>query len=177
MLESVIADKYRWKDYKHPIILSQFRFIYVKRWCEYYRNRSKVLFFVWRAIYQRMETKYNMDFPAKVIVGKGLRIEHMGGVVINPNAILGENITLLNGVLIGSQSRGSKKGYPVIGNDVWIGTNAVIVGSIKIGDHVLIAPGAYINFDVPECSIVLGNPGQIIHRENATKGYTLNLYE
>lgn len=79
MLESVIADKYRWKDYKHPIILSQFRFIYVKRWCEYYRNRSKVLFLVWRAIYQRMETKYNMDFPAKVIVGKGLRIEHMGG--------------------------------------------------------------------------------------------------
>ncbi|MFY7814664.1 MAG: serine acetyltransferase, partial [Chryseobacterium taeanense] len=53
-----------------------------------------------------------------------------------------------------------------IGNNVWIGTNAVIVGGIVIEDDVLIAPGAYVNFNVPNNSIVIGNPGKIIPKEN-----------
>ena len=118
--------------------------------------------------------KYMMDIPAKVEIGKGLRIEHIGGIVINSEAKLGENITLLNGVLIGAQNRGKKKGFPVIGNYVWIGTNSIIVGGIHIGNNVLIAPGAYVNFDVPDNSIVIGNPGRIIERENATEGYIIN---
>lgn len=115
-----------------------------------------------------------MDIPAKVQIGKGLRIEHIGGIVINPEAVLGENITLLNGVLIGAQNRGKNKGMPVIGNYVWIGTNAIIVGGIHIGNNCLIAPGAYVNFNVPDNSIVLGNPGKIIPKSDATKGYIVN---
>jgi len=64
-----------------------------------------------------------------------------------------------------------KQGTPNIGNKVWIGTNAVIVGKITIGDDVLIAPNAYVNFDVPSHSIVIGNPGKIHFRNNATEGY------
>ena len=115
-----------------------------------------------------------MDIPAQVEIGKGLRIEHIGGIVINPEAKLGENVTLLNGVLIGAQNRGEKEGCPVIGNSVWIGTNAIIVGAIQIGNNLLVAPGAYVNFDVPDNSIVLGNPGKIIHKENATAEYIIN---
>lgn len=115
-----------------------------------------------------------MDIPARVKIGRGLRIEHIGGIVINPEAQLGENITMLNGVLIGAQNRGPKRGFPVIGNYVWIGTNAIIVGKIHIGNNVLIAPGAYVNFDVPDNSIVLGNPGKIIANSNATEGYIIN---
>ncbi len=47
----------------------------------------------------------------------------------------------------------------------------MIVGKIKIGNNVLIAANSYVNFDVPDNSIVIGNPGKIIHRENATEGY------
>ncbi|HOO79472.1 MAG TPA: serine acetyltransferase, partial [Lachnospiraceae bacterium] len=54
---------------------------------------------------------------------------------------------------------------------VWIGTNAVIVGNITIGDDVMIAPGAYVTTDVPAHSIVIGNPAVIRHRDNATEGY------
>lgn len=64
-----------------------------------------------------------------------------------------------------------KRGGSQIGNCVWIGPNAVIVGKIKIGNNVLIAANSYVNFDVPDNSIVIGNPGKIIHRENATEGY------
>lgn len=66
---------------------------------------------------------------------------------------------------------GVKKGVPTIGNDVWIGPNAVVVGGITIGDNVLIAANSFVNFDVPPDSIVIGNPGKIIPSKRATEGY------
>ena len=58
----------------------------------------------------------------------------------------------------GQENRGIRKGTPKIGNDVWIGVNSTIVGNIKIGEDVLIAPNSYINRDIPDHSIVFGNP-------------------
>ena len=78
---------------------------------------------------------------------------------------------------IGQENRGARKGAPVIGDNVWIGANAVIVGKIEIGNNVLIAPNAYINSDVPDDSIVIGNPAKIIHNEKATEGYIQNPYK
>lgn len=63
------------------------------------------------------------------------------------------------------------QGVPTIADNVWIGTNAVIVGGINVGTDVLIAPNAFVNFDVPPHSVVVGNPAKIISRENATDGY------
>ena len=57
---------------------------------------------------------------------------------------------------------------------MWIGTNAVIVGKITIGDDVMIAPNAFVNFDVPSHSIVVGNPGKVSHKDNATEFYINN---
>jgi serine O-acetyltransferase len=64
-----------------------------------------------------------------------------------------------------------------LGNKVWVGANAVIVGNITIGDDVLIAPLSYVNFDVPSHSIVIGNPGKIIPRDNATEDYIVRVLE
>lgn len=61
-------------------------------------------------------------------------------------------------------AEGVKKGVPIIGNNVYIGANAIVIGGIRIGDDVLIAPGAFVNFDVQNNSIVIGNPGKIIPR-------------
>lgn len=82
-----------------------------------------------------------------------------------------KNCNVYNGVTIGKEKRGKREGYPVIKDCVWIGANAVIVGAITIGNDVLIAPNTFINFDVPDHSIVIGNPAKIIERENATKSY------
>lgn len=101
----------------------------------------------------------------------GFYIGHCGRIIINPRTVLGKNINIATGVTIGQENRGKRKGCPIIGDNVWIGTNAVIVGNITIGTDVLIAPLAYVNFDVPDHSIVIGNPAKIIHRENATEGY------
>jgi serine O-acetyltransferase len=59
---------------------------------------------------------------------------------------------------------------PTIGNGVWIGPNAIVVGGITVGDNALIAPGALVNFDVPADAVVVGNPGQIVSSGGA-EGY------
>lgn len=101
-------------------------------------------------------------------------IAHKGTIVIYGSASLGKNIYISANATIGLQSRGKKYGAPIIGDNVWIGANSVIVGKVKIGSNVLIAPNTYINFDVPDNSIVLGSPGNIIPKENAVEGYILN---
>lgn len=95
-------------------------------------------------------------------------------ITINPNAIIGKNCNIHKGVTIGQENRGSRKGTPTIGNDVWIGINATIVGNINIGDDVLIAPNSYVNVNIPSHSVVFGNPCQIKFKEKATENYINN---
>lgn len=104
-----------------------------------------------------------------------LYIGHPFGITINANETIGSNCNIHKGVTIGQENRGFRKGCPTIGNRVWIGINSTIVGHITIGDDALIAPNSFVNFDVPPHSIVLGNPGRIIHKENATEGDINNL--
>jgi serine O-acetyltransferase len=129
---------------------------------------------LYRLILRKYGVKYGFQIFPGTQIAEGLYIGHFGAIVINPKAIIGKNCTLTHGVTIGQANRGKLKGYPTIGHRVWLGTNSVIVGNIKIGNNVLVAPGAYVNFDVPDNSIVLGNPGKITHDESATAGYINN---
>jgi len=82
--------------------------------------------------------------------------------VISPHAVLGANINIAQGVTIGAASRGPRQGAPTLEDRVWVGANAIIVGKVTIGHDALIAPGAYVNFDVPSMAVILGNPGKIV---------------
>ena len=115
--------------------------------------------------------KTQITLPRETEAGPGLYIGHYGRLIVSPDAKIGKNVNLSTGITIGAANRGSKKGAPVIGDEVWIGTNAVIVGHVTIGNDVMIAPGAFVNFDVPAHSVVVGNPGVIHAKENATEGY------
>jgi serine O-acetyltransferase len=77
-------------------------------------------------------------------------------------------------VTIGEEKRGSRRGRPIIGNNVWIGANATIVGKVTIGDDVLIAPNTFVNCNIPSHSVVFGNPCIIKHKDNARKDYIVN---
>ncbi|MDY2912598.1 MAG: serine acetyltransferase [Agathobacter sp.] len=171
------CDLYRWngdvtlKYFCRMFSTPKYRIIYFKRKCE--ASQGKIRFVFYRAIYELMINKYTTDIPSKTKIGPGFIIRHVGGIAINAEAVIGKNVEILQGVTIGSERRGSRTGSPHIGDNVWIGTNAVIVGKISIGNNVLIAPNAYVNFDVPDNSIVIGNPGKIVAKDNATEGYIL----
>lgn len=179
---TIDADLYRWeakitkKIFLKCFFIPQFRFIYFKRKCEQYRKKFKILFLIYRLIYGHYQIKYNMQIPAKISIGEGFKIGHIGGIVINQFTVIGKNVDILNGVLIGAEFRGKREGVPTIGDYVWIGANSVLVGKIKIGNNVLIAPGSFVNFDVPNNSIVMGNPGKIISNNNATYKYIKNAF-
>ena len=112
-----------------------------------------------------------IQIPVGTKIDKGMRILHFGTIVINPGAIIGKNFNIAQGCLIGN-SAGKHKGVPVIGDNCYMGANSIIVGGVKVGNDVLVAPGAFVNFDVPDNSIVIGNPGQVITRDSSpTKKY------
>ena len=118
---------------------------------------------------------YGMEIPRTVKIGKGFYIGHGWNITINPKTVIGNNVNIHKGVTIGQENRGKRKGTPIIGNYVWIGINSTVVGKVKIGDNVLIAPNSYVNCDVPDNSIVIGNPCKIIPCETATEGYISNI--
>ena len=120
---------------------------------------------------RRYYFRYQFQIPTNTKIGEGLYIGHFGRLIINEEAIIGKYCNLAAGVTIGEARRGSRKGSPIIGDYVWIGIGAVVVGKITIGSNVLIAPNAYVNTDVPPNSIVMGNPARIISKENACEGY------
>lgn len=147
------------------------RFIMVFRMCQSHPNKKSLRGLFWHLLLRRYQIKYGFQIYPKTRIGAGLYLGHFGQRVINPDTVIGENCNIAQGVTIGQANRGKLKGTPRIGNKVWIGANAVLVGNIHIGDNVLVAPNAYVNSDVPANSIVVGNPATIIPKENATEGY------
>lgn len=128
----------------------------------------------YRLTLRHYQIKYGFQIYPETEIGEGLYLGHWGALVINPKAKIGKNCNIAQGVTIAQANRGKNEGVPIIGNEVWIGPNAVIVGKITIGNNVLIAPNAYVNIDVPDNSIAVGNPAVITPKLNATEGYINN---
>lgn len=167
------ADLYRYQgEVSKSALLSAylhnpgFRFTYYLRKVAFYRTRrNSIWIFAYifnRLLYNRYRFKYGFDISPTADIGPGLYLGHFGGVVISPHAILGANCNIAQGVTIGAASRGSRAGAPTLEDRVWVGANAIIVGKITIGHDALIAPGAYVNFDVPSMTVILGNPGKAV---------------
>lgn len=158
----------KWKVYvTHPSL----KYLILLRKAHYYASTKKCIYWYYRWRLMRMSLKLGYQINVNTSIGEGLYLGHRGTIIVNGNAVLGSHINIANGVTIGQENRGIRKGAPIIGNKVWIGSNVTIVGHINIGNNVLIAPNTYVNFNIPDDSIVIGNPGKIIHSINATEGY------
>ena len=154
--------------------------LYPSFWAIYKYRKAHKLYekghvFRARMISQRAARKTGIEIHPAAQIGKGLFIAHPYGITINDKCIIGMNCNIHKGVTIGQENRGKRQGTPIIGDNVWIGMNVTIVGNIKIGNDVLIAPNTYLNCDVPSHSIVLGNPARIIVKDNATSEYINNI--
>ena len=146
---------------------------YLKLWrkASFYAKKGGLLSKLYVLRLERLSERTQIQIPPEVTAGPGLYLGHLGRIIIHPDVKMGRNVNLATGITIGQANRGKNKGVPVIGDDVWIGTNAVIVGGITVGNDVLIAPGAYVNTDIPDHSVVIGNPAVIHSSEHATKAY------
>lgn len=98
-------------------------------------------------------------------IGKGIFIDHGMGVVIGETSVLGDNVTLFQGVTLGGTGKEKGKRHPTLGNNVVVGAGAKILGNIRIGDNVSVGANAVVLEDVPPNSTVVGVPGRVARRE------------
>lgn len=154
-----------------------FQFQHRVRYIVYFRisqnTKNRVIHFFCEYKLYRLCRKYGIEIKTDTKIGSGFVMVHPYNITISPQAVLGENVTILKGATIGV-SLGKKPGAPEIGNCVYIGLNSTLLGGIKVGDQVLIAPNTFVNQDVPSHSVVIGNPCKIIPRANAADKYQYN---
>jgi serine O-acetyltransferase len=105
---------------------------------------------------------YNSVIPSKAEIGEKTYLSHGGlGVVIHPQVKIGKGVIINTGVTIGGKSL-SAAGFPIIGDDVYIGTGAKIIGNIKIENNCVIGANAVVIDSVPSGSVVGGVPARIL---------------
>lgn len=115
---------------------------------------------LYHVLYKVVQVITGIELPCEVPVGKGLVIDHFGGVIVSGYAHIGTNCRLRTGVVIGL-SRVEEKVAPVIGNNVDIGAGAKVLGAITVGNNVLVGANAVVLQNVPDDSIAVGVPAVI----------------
>ncbi|WP_091430636.1 serine O-acetyltransferase [Flavobacterium degerlachei] len=117
-----------------------------------------------------VEITTGISIPASVQIGHSFYIGHFGGIILNGNAVIGNNCNISQGVTIGISGIENKRGVPVIGNDVYIGANAVLAGKIRVGNSVLIGACSMVNSSIADNAVVMGVPAVVISN-HGSKGY------
>jgi len=119
--------------------------------------------FLPRMVSQIMRFFTGIEIHPGARIGKGFFIDHGIGVVIGETAVIGDNCIMYHNVTLGGTGKHIGKRHPTIGNNTVIGTGAILLGPITIGDNVKIGANTFIiNHDVPDNCTVVGTPGRII---------------
>lgn len=123
-------------------------------------------YFLARWISQRTVRKTGIEIHPGATIGKGLFIDHGNGVIIGETAIVGDNVTLYQGVTLGGTGKEKGKRHPTIQDNVMISAGAKVLGSFTVGENSKIGAGSVVVAEVPPNSTVVGIPGRIVKRDN-----------
>lgn len=121
--------------------------------------------FVPRAISQLSRFLTGIEIHPGAQIGKGFFIDHGSGVVVGETTIVGNNVTLFQGVTLGGTGKETGKRHPTVGDNVVIGTGAKVLGNITIGNNAYIGANAVVIRNVPPNSTVVGVPGHITKQD------------
>lgn len=99
-------------------------------------------------------------------IGKGFFVDHGAGVVIGETTEIGDNCVLFHNVTLGGTGKHKGKRHPTLGNNVYIGTQATLLGPVTVGDNVKIGANSFIVMrDVPADCTVIGTPARVIKKD------------
>lgn len=135
-----------------------------------YRRAHKLYekgqYFRARLISQRAARKTGIEIHPGANIGRGFFIDHGSGVIIGETAVIGDNVTLYQGVTLGGTGKETGKRHPTIGDNVMISAGAKIIGSFTVGENSKIGAGSVVLEEVPPNCTVVGVPGRIVKRDN-----------
>lgn len=176
----VSSDSYRYKgnsnlsSFIHNIVFYPgCTYSFWMRTCAYLWSHHifRFLFFPFaKLILNHYKYKYGISISYLTKIGSGLYIGHFGCIVVNPDVVIGKNCNLSQEITLGVANRGARKGNPVIGDNVYIGPGAKVIGNVIVGNNVAIGANCVLTKDVPDNSVVVGVPGQVIS-SNGSTGY------
>lgn len=126
-------------------------------------------YFMARWISQKGVRKTGIEIHPGARIGKGFFIDHGSGVIIGETTIIGDNVTLYQGVTLGGTGKEQGKRHPTLGNNIMIGAGAKVLGSCTIGDNCKIGAGSVVLEDVPPGCTVVGVPGRVVKRVNPNR--------
>ena len=153
-----------------------FKYSFWLRTCAYTRQSKLLKYSLYplaKFLLSHYQFKYGISIPHETLIGDGLYIGHFGGIVVNSKSKIGKNFNISQGVTLGMANRGKNKGYPEIGDNVYIGPGAKVIGGIKIGNNVAVGANCVVTKDVPDNAVVVGVPGKVISY-NGSGGYIAN---
>lgn len=153
-----------------------FTYSFWMRLCKYFKGKSIFyfpMFIISRLMLRRYTFKFGIQICYSTEIGPGFYIGHFGQIVVNGEAKIGRNCNISQGVTIGMTTRGEKAGVPVIGDNVYIGPGAKIIGKVNVGNKVAIGANAVVTKDIPDNAVVVGVPAKVISY-NGSKGYIEN---
>ena len=131
-----------------------------------HRHYLKGHYFLARLISQRAVRKTGIEIHPGATIGKGFFIDHGSGVIIGETAIVGDNVTLYQGVTLGGTGKETGKRHPTLGDIVMVSAGAKVIGSFTVGDNSKIGAGSVVIEEVPPNCTVVGVPGRVVKRNN-----------
>ena len=174
-LESVLSRDPAARNKLEIILLySGLHAVWAHRLAHWFWNRR--LFLIGRTISQFSRFLTGIEIHPGATIGNGFFIDHGMGVVIGETAEIGENVTLYHGVTLGGVSTEKGKRHPTILDNVVIGAGAKVLGAIEIGKSSRIGANAVVVNPVPENSVVVGVPGQVVKRSRQVAPMTPDLH-
>ena len=150
-----------------------YQYVFWMRTCRYTASRpvlKHLIYPIALLMLRHCKYKFGIDIPYTTPIGSGFYIGHFSGIFINEECVIGKNCNVSQGVTIGNMNRGARAGCPVIGDNVYIGPGAKIIGAVRIGDCAAIGANCVVTRDVPPHGVVVGVPGKVISNEGST-GY------
>ena len=123
-------------------------------------------YFLARRISQRATRKTGIEIHPGARIGKGLFIDHGSGVIIGETTIIGDNVTLYQGVTLGGTGKEKGKRHPTLKDNVMVSAGAKILGSFTIGENSKIGAGSVVLEEVPPNCTVVGVPGRVVRMGN-----------
>lgn len=123
-------------------------------------------YFLARWISQRAARKTGIEIHPGARIGKGLFIDHGSGVIIGETTIIGDNVTLYQGVTLGGTGKEKGKRHPTLKDNVMVSAGAKILGSFTIGENSKIGAGSVVLEEVPPNCTVVGVPGRVVRMGN-----------
>jgi serine O-acetyltransferase len=171
----ILSDLYRYKNgegifnfINEYVCGTSFRYIFWFRVCQYLMQKGPLAYFprlLSRILLKQKSIKFGVDISLSANIGPGLKIEHFGGIFINGKAQVGMRCSILHDVTIGEYG-----GAPNIGDFVFIGPGAKLIGGVRVGDNVIIGANSVITKDIPDHAVVVGIPGKVISKKGNLRG-------